>query len=708
MKEDINIHESSESINFGRYLRLILLQSKLIAIITISGLIIGLLLYFSTSKTYKISSLLQVYNPSQGYDTRRSLTADFFNSADTNLDNLTSLYLSRTNILKLIENLGLNIIIDGQNNLIEKNIKYFVYKNINEYEEKEFLLEKDKELYRVYDNSNNLLFEATYNETFINDNFEVLVEDSSFVEKEAISISYRKPSDFFNLYKNSLKVNTTQSRRSLFTQEGLLEVEYVTSNESLGKKIVNAANEIFINDGIEAESEKAKKVISFIDKQIGSLENILDVNKNELKDFKQENKSLNVNLEVQSIINRISDIEEKISKADLDLSKAEINFTKNNPLFENLIAQKKALEFQKTSVEKEIENLPLAQQEYIDIFRDLEISEELYSELANRRLNYSLIEASTLGNIRVIDEAYVKSFEGPFLLSVIYMTFIFFFMGLIVAVFRGIFFIAVSNPAELKDAGIKTNIVGVVPRANNPENPFEDKRFDQSIETLILNIETIIGNKTSENNLTNCKKIVFTSPTPENGKSFVSRSFAEGLSKIGNKVLLVDVDLKRGDQHKFFNKDSITLDYFKNISEENLEELKVGENLYLIPKLSKLKNTFEYLYGNIFIEKIEKLESSFDYIIMDTAPILNVSDTGLILSSVETNFMIIRHELTKINELKQSMQIIDQVGRKFDGCVYNSYERPKGYYGYYDIYGDYSYRYYAERYLYDDYQLKDD
>ena len=65
-------------------------------------------------------------------------------------------------------------------------------------------------------------------------------------------------------------------------------------------------------------------------------------------------------------------------------------------------------------------------------------------------------------------------------------------------------------------------------------------------------------------------------------------------------------------------------------------------------------------------------------------------------------------ELTKINELKQSMQIIDQVGRKFDGCVYNSYERPKGYYGYYDIYGDYSYRYYAERYLYDDYQLKDD
>ena len=60
-------------------------------------------------------------------------------------------------------------------------------------------------------------------------------------------------------------------------------------------------------------------------------------------------------------------------------------------------------------------------------------------------------------------------------------------------------------------------------------------------------------------------------------------------------------------------------------------------------------------------------------------------------------------------EINQSKQIIDQLGLSLDGIIYNDYSRPKRYYGYYDLYGDYSYRYYAERYLYDDYyEEKDD
>ena len=64
--------------------------------------------------------------------------------------------------------------------------------------------------------------------------------------------------------------------------------------------------------------------------------------------------------------------------------------------------------------------------------------------------------------------------------------------------------------------------------------------------------------------------------------------------------------------------------------------------------------------------------------------------------------------MSRINEIAQTMQIIDQIGRSFDGLIYNDYQKPKGYYGYYDLYGDYSYRYYAERYLYEDYYVEND
>ena len=73
------------------------------------------------------------------------------------------------------------------------------------------------------------------------------------------------------------------------------------------------------------------------------------------------------------------------------------------------------------------------------------------------------------------------------------------------------------------------------------------------------------------------------------------------------------------------------------------------------------------------------------------------------MTSSDINFLVTRHQLSRINEIKQTIQIINQIGRSFDGIIYNGYQAPKGYYGYYDIYGDYSYRYYADRYLYDDY-----
>ena len=156
-------------------------------------------------------------------------------------------------------------------------------------------------------------------------------------------------------------------------------------------------------------------------------------------------------------------------------------------------------------------------------------------------------------------------------------------------------------------------------------------------------------------------------------------------------------------QHKYFNKDSIDITTFEKISKDSIENFKVKDNLYLLPRLKKLRNTFEHLYSDQFINKIKELEVLFDYIVIDTAPALNVSDTGLLMTSSDVNLLVVRHQLNKVSEDNQTKQIINQIGRAFDGIIYNDYSKPKGYYGYYDLYGDYSYRYYAERYLYDDY-----
>lgn len=706
-QEESNSLNQSEGLDLGRLLRIILLQSKIIAVFTLTALAIGLSSYFLSDKTFKISSLLQVHSPNKTYDPRQTLNVDFFNAPETNLNNLVTLYSSRSNILNLISNLNLHIEVENIEAEETFKIKTFEIETNKNIEKKIFYAEVQNDYFNLLDEEKNFLLSSQNGKYFKSDDFEIEINFSNLKSEKLIKIIYRNPSSLFNRYKNMIRVENLANISNSWIQEGLLESSLITKDINQGMEILNTANEIFIKDSIKVETEKARTSIVFIDSQLTSLEEILNLRKNELKSFKQENKSLNVNLEVESIIGLISDVEQKINKVDLELSQAEINFTTDNPLYLNLKIQRDALEIQKSGIEQKIESLPVAQQEYIDLFRNLEVSEGLYSELLSRKLNFSLIEASSIGNIRIVDKAFVEMLVGPRLSLVVIFTLAAFFAGILFAIFRGAFFMSLSNPAELQDAGINENIIGVIPHLDDTDKVSEDVKFKQSIETSILNIETIISSANDVGDI-NCSNIVITSPTPENGKSFISRGVTDGLSRIGHKVLLIDADLKRGAQHKFFNKELLSLDIFQKISTENIESLKIQNNLYFLPRIKNIKNTFEHLYSNLFLEKIKEFEDFFDYIVIDTAPALSVSDTGLLMSSSDLNFLVIRHQLNKINEIRQTKQIINQIGRSFDGIIYNDYQKPESYFGYYDLYGDYSYRYYAERYLYKDYYSEKD
>ena len=702
-QEDQDSFLKADEINFGRYFRLVLLQSKMIFAITLIGLILGIAIYLITPKTYLVSSLLQINSPNQSFDPRQSLNLDFFNAPETNLNNLVTLYSSRSNFLDLIEGLNLNIKFKNPNDKEFLDVKTFLKKDKNV--KQTFFLQIQNNSFDLLDDKKNILIEGENGKYTENDHFEILLNFPNLSSEKFIEITYGDPSDFYKIYKNKIRIKNLGNNRNYWSsQEGLIEISLITDDTSEGKRIINLANEIFIKDNIKVETEKARASMNFIDSQLASLEDVLSIRKSELQNFKQENKSLNVNLEVQSIIQLISEIEREISVVDLELSQAEINFTKDNPLYLNLKIQRESLEFQKNNIEQKIKDLPVAQQEYVDLFRNLEVSEELYSELVSRRLNFSLMEASSLGNIRVVDQAFVKNFVGPVFSNSILLTIMFFFLSIAIAIFRGIFFIKISNPAELKDAGMQDKILGVIPHIEDFDTPDpENLSLQQSVEASILNIETLFSASQNFDQNKSCRKIVITSPTPSNGKSFLSRIIAEGLSLIGHKVLLIDADLKRGIQHKVFNKDSIELETFQDLTLENIDNLKIKNNLYLLPQLKKLKNTFEHLYSDQFLEKIKEFEIFFDYIIIDTAPVLSVSDTGLLMTSSDLNILNIRHQKNKISEIRQTKQIINQLGRSFDGIIYNDYSKPKGYYGYYDLYGDYSYRYYAERYLYEEY-----
>jgi tyrosine-protein kinase Etk/Wzc len=103
---------------------------------------------------------------------------------------------------------------------------------------------------------------------------------------------------------------------------------------------------------------------------------------------------------------------------------------------------------------------------------------------------------------------------------------------------------------------------------------------------------------------------------------------------------------------------------------------------------------------------VKFFKEQFDIVIFDTGPILSVADSSILIEQSDFNLLVTRHGINRINEIKQSIDNFKQISTDIDGIIYNAYAKPKSYYGYYGLYGNYSYQYYAEKYLYETYEYE--
>ena len=690
---------NDDGIDIGKLFRFLMMQSKLIISIVFIAFTLSFAYYITATKNYSIKSLLQyeafdqnVFDPSQALQ-----IAPPNSSAD--ISNMIELYESRTNYLKVIQDLKLNITINGLYDDESIDINITTEKN-DPIVSKRLRFSFSENDYSLLDEDYNEIQTSKYGQQIRYNDLRITINSASLREFRPLEINFMNPQSMYSSFKDRMNVKSLAQRNSFFRNEGLITVSYVTADIDLGKEIVDYANYIFLNQRINDENEKSRKAISFIEKNIKSIKETVETNKLKLKQFREDNKSIDVSLEIEAIINKIQSLDSALGEIDIEIAKAEEIYTSNNPAYLNLINKKTLIELQKDEVLSEIEMMPKEQQKYIDLFNDLEVSQALFEELESRRLGFSILEASTIGDIRVIDNAYVDFLVSPKLLVVMLSTMFGFIFACVIAIVRGYNFLPVSNPAEIFDNNIHLPIVGVIPLIENFESSDELTKLDVAIESLIVNVNSIQKEDANKNLIT------ITSPSPSNGKSTVATKLAQGYAKIGKKVLLVDNDLKRGNVAESFDKHSISEKTFNSITEATIDNYKIDNNLHLIPRVKGLTNSFQFLFSYDYKEKIKFFKDHFDFVIFDTGPILSVADSSILIEQSDINFLIVRHGINRTNEIKQSIVNYNQISKDIDGIIYNAYSKPKSYYGYYGFYGNYSYQYYAEKYLYESYDYK--
>ena len=196
------------------------------------------------------------------------------------------------------------------------------------------------------------------------------------------------------------------------------------------------------------------------------------------------------------------------------------------------------------------------------------------------------------------------------------------------------------------------------------------------------------------------RRLIISSPTPEDGKTTIATNLATALAQGGSKVVLIDADLRRPRIHKVFgleNKVGLSSLFVQpEIYADGYFQSVKTENLHILPSGGTPPNPSELLGSRKMNEILKQMEEKYDIILLDTPPVLTVTDAVALSSSVDGILIVAKIGKTKQAALLQAIEQLRQVNANIIGLVINDVDTRSARYYYY--YRNYYYDHYSSYY----------
>lgn len=500
---------------------------------------------------------------------------------------------------------------------------------------------------------------------------------------------------------DQLKQNITAVEQG--RDSGIIALRYSNTDPLLAKRVLEEISTAYVRQNIARNSAEAAKRLEFVKAQLPKVREELSKAQSALTDFQSRTQTLDVGVQNKALLDQSVALETNIQQLRVQQADLASKFTPAHPAYKALLAQVAQFERAKSAITGQIKQLPNTQQGLFWRSRDVEVTNQTYANLLDQAQQLDIARASAIGNVRIIDPAAVDvenpawprpipTIVGGTLLGGLLM------LGFVLlqqTLRRG-----VEDPVDIELLGLP--VYASIPYSEKGrELSLGQNRLNQGSHQRLLALkapadlamEALRSLRTSlhfarfktKNNV-----LMITAPSPGVGKTFVCANLAVTMAQAGQRVLLIDADMRRGTLHHAMGARS----------ENGLSELISGqiplgsalrrvsgaENLSFISRGDVPPNPSELLMHPNFRELIDQLAPLYDIVVIDTPPVLAVTDAAVIGHQAGTCLMVVRFGLNQQREIALAKQRLEQNGVEVKGAIFNGVQKRNA--------GRYAYSYY--------------
>lgn len=719
--------KTEDSIDLKELLFSLIAQWKLITLCIILSMICVLFYLRVTPYIYNVDALIQVEDnkgASSVLSGDLSSTIDQMSPAQAEIEILKS----RLVLGNVINHLNLDIKISGtENSFWNRLLKTNTY--TTQYSEKSIIFHDNQKSFEIR--------EFSIPTNFLNKNLSLNFEQGGYIltdtstKLEILSAPLNQIIQFqsehglwrvgvfsqdrfnstYNIRKQNLPTAVSNILNHLQISEkgkgaGIISLNYQGTNKEHITQVLNAILVAYGQQNIQRNSAETAQTLKFLEDQLPELKQQLDIAERKFNRFREQYDTVDITQESNLYISQSIGLETTKATLEQQIAETSAKYTSEHPAMKQMNAQLIAINKKIEELNATLKRLPELQRQYLQLFREVEVKQQLYTALLNSYQQLRIVEAGEIGNVRIIDTAVepLAPISPQKMRAIVIALFIGTFIGLVLALLRNMLRSGIKDAVQIENE-LDLPVYATVPRSLIQESRTKLLKKKKNIPILAVKdsgeiaIESLRSMRTAIHfALTNATNnvIALAGPAPEIGKSFITVNLATILAQGGKRVLVIDGDMRRGYLHKYFNAElSPGLAELLNLqnSYEDIVQNSTVENLFFVTRGKSPVNPSELLSTDKFKAFLDQASAHFDHILIDTPPVLAVTDGIIIAQYAGVNLLIARHGKTQIKELEITVNRFEQANVKVNGVILNDVQKgAAGSYGY-----NYAYAYTAHK-----------